>query len=86
MTTTVSVKFPSRLLERLPRAGQGRSGFIIQAVEEKLARQAPVEWKPSSKRGRRLAALLERGRQERSPLLDEAALERELAERRGRLA
>ena len=86
MTTTVSVKIPRRLLERMPKAGQGRSGFIIQAVEEKLGRQMPVEWKPSSKRGRRLAALLERGRQERSPLLDEAGLERELAERRGRLA
>jgi hypothetical protein len=70
----------------MPKAGQGRSGFILQAVEEKLARQTPADWKPSSKRGRRMAALLERGRQERSPLLDEAALERELADRRGRLA
>lgn len=86
MTTTVSVKIPRRLLERMPRAGQGRSGFILQALEEKLATQTPVNWKPTSKRGRRLAALLERGRDERVPLLDEAALERELAERRGRLA
>jgi hypothetical protein len=37
MTTTVSVKIPKRVLERMPRAGQGRSGFIVQALEEKLA-------------------------------------------------
>ncbi|MFM8360732.1 MAG: hypothetical protein ACKOET_19455, partial [Verrucomicrobiota bacterium] len=59
---------------------------IIQAVEEKLARRAPVEWEPKTRRGRQLAAMLERGRDERRPLLDEAALERELAERRGRMA
>ena len=86
MTTTVSVKIPAHLLERLPKAGQGRSGFILQALEEKLDRQAPAEWKPTTKRGRRLAALLERGRAERHPLLNEEALRRELQERRGRLA
>lgn len=86
MTTTVSVKIPKRVLERMPRAGQGRSGFIVKALEEKLARQTPVPWKPTSKRGRRLAALLERGLDERRPALDEVALERELAERRGRWA
>jgi hypothetical protein len=86
MTTTVSVKIPSRLLERMPKAGQGRSGFIVRALEEKLERQIPAPWKPTTKRGRRLAALLERGRDQRLPFLDEAALERELAERRGRWA
>lgn len=86
MTTTVSVKIPRRLLERMPKAGEGRSGFILQALEEKLATQGPGKWKSDSVRGRRLAALLEKGRDERLPLLDEAALERELAERRGRLA
>lgn len=85
MTTTVSIKIPARLLERLPRAGQGRSGFILQALEEKLARQAPPEWKPTTRRGRRLAALLAQGRKERDPLLNEEALQRELRERRGRL-
>ncbi|MBM3883366.1 MAG: hypothetical protein FJ387_27270 [Verrucomicrobia bacterium] len=86
MTTTVSVKIPPGILERIPRAGQGRSGFIRQALEEKLARQAPARWKPTTRRGRRLAALLERGRAERFPLLGEEALRRELRERRGRLA
>jgi hypothetical protein len=86
MTTTVSVKIPSHLLERMPKAGHGRSGFILQALEEKLTRQTPAEWKPTTKRGRRLAALLELGREERSPLLGEEALRRELRERRGRLA
>jgi hypothetical protein len=86
MTETVSVKIPRQLLERMPKAGQGRSGFIVQALEEKLARQTPVAWKPTSKRGRRLAALLERGREERTPLLSETALRQELRERRGRWA
>lgn len=86
MTTTVSVKIPKRLLERMPKAGQGRSGFILQALEEKLAAQTPSKWNPTSERGRRLAALLEKGRDERLPLLSEAAFERELAERRGRMA
>ena len=39
MTTTVSVKIPARILERIPKAGQGRSGFIVEALEEKLERQ-----------------------------------------------
>lgn len=86
MTTTVSVRIPKRLLERMPKAGQGRSGFILRALEEKLAAQGPSNWNPTSERGRRLAALLEKGRDERLPLLSEAAFERELAERRGRLA
>lgn len=86
MTTTVSVKIPASLLERLPKAGQGRSGFILRALEEKLARQSAPEWKPTTHRGRRLAALLAQGRKERSPLLDTEALDRELRERRGRLA
>ena len=86
MTTTVSVKIPAHLLERLPKPGQGRSGFILKALEEKLARQSPPKWNPTTRRGRRLAALLARGRTERHPLLDEEALQGELRERRGRLA
>ncbi|MCL4178309.1 MAG: hypothetical protein KJ072_11290 [Verrucomicrobia bacterium] len=86
MTTTVSVKIPARILERIPKAGQGRSGFIVEALEEKLERQPASEWKSTTKRGRRLAAMLEKGKNERLPLLGEEALQRELRERRGRSA
>lgn len=83
-TTIVSVKIPARLLENIPAAGHGRSGFIVQAIEEKIARRKPALWKPKTKRGRRLAALLEKGRAERSPLLSDERVQQELNERRGR--
>jgi hypothetical protein len=83
-TTVVSVKIPSRVLEQIPPAGQGRSGFIVQAIEEKIAKRKPVQWKPKTERGRRMAALLKKGRAERSPLLSDAQVEQELSERRGR--
>lgn len=86
MTVTVSVKIPAQLLERMPKAGSGRSGFIVRALEEKLARQTRPAWQPATRRGRRLAALLEQGARERQPLLDSAGLEQELRERRGRFA
>ena len=83
-TTTVSVKIPARILERIPAPGHGRSRFIVQALEKEIARQRPAEWKPTTVRGRRLAKLLEAGKAERYPLLNEAEFERELKERRGR--
>jgi hypothetical protein len=83
-TTIVSVKIPARVLERMPPAGQGRSGFIVQAIEEKIARRKPVEWRPKTERGRRMAALLKKGRAERHPLLSNEQIEQELKERRGR--
>ncbi|HZR19315.1 MAG TPA: hypothetical protein VFE51_18650 [Verrucomicrobiae bacterium] len=83
-TEVVSVKVPTRLLEQIPAAGNGRSGFIIQAIEEKISRRKPVRWTPKTERGRRLAALLDKGRAERMPLLSDAQVERELSERRGR--
>jgi hypothetical protein len=39
-SVAVSVKIPARILERIPPPGQGRSGFIVQAIEEKLARNS----------------------------------------------
>jgi metal-responsive CopG/Arc/MetJ family transcriptional regulator len=83
-TTIVSVKIPERILEQIPPAGQGRSGFIVQAIEEKIAKRKPVRWKPKTERGRRMAALLKKGRAERHPLLSDAQAEQELKERRGR--
>ena len=83
--TTVSVKIPARILERIPAPGNGRSGFIVRALEEKLSRQKKAEWKPNSGRGRKLAALLAKGKAERYPLLNEEQFERELAARRGRV-
>ena len=83
-TTIVSIKIPARILEQIPPAGHGRSGFIVQAIEEKIAKRKPVQWKPKTERGRRMATLLKKGRAERGPLLSDAQVEQELRERRGR--
>jgi hypothetical protein len=83
-TTIVSIKIPARILEQIPAAGHGRSGFIVQAIEEKIARRKPAQWKPKTERGRRMAALLKKGRAERNPMLSDAQVEQEFKERRGR--
>jgi hypothetical protein len=83
-STLVSVRIPTRILEQIPSAGQGRAGFIVRAIGEKIAKRKPVPWKPKTERGRRMAALLEKGRAERSPLLSDAQVEEELKQRRGR--
>lgn len=80
----VSVKIPPHLLERLPLAGQGRSRFILTALEEKISRQEAPEWKPATRRGRKLAKLLEAGKAERGPVMTLAEVEQEIRERRGR--
>jgi hypothetical protein len=87
MTSTklISVKVPERLLRLLPAAGKGRSRFVIAALEEKISRRNLDTWKPKTKRGQRLAALLEKGKLERAPGLDDEDISRELMERRGRL-
>jgi hypothetical protein len=80
---TVSVKIPGRILEQMPPPGHGRSGFIVRALEEKLGRKKTSPWKATTARGRRLAALLEKGKQERGPDLTVEELEAEIRERRG---
>jgi hypothetical protein len=55
----------------------------VRAIEEKLARKTPAPWKPTTARGRRLAALLEKGKRERGPDLTLEELAAELRERRG---
>ena len=82
-SVTVSVKIPARILERIPSPGQGRSGFIVRAIEEKLTRKESAPWKPSTARGRRLAALLAKGKRERGPDLTLEELEAEIRARRG---
>jgi hypothetical protein len=86
MTSTklVSVKVPLKIFRAMPGAHKGRSRFIISALEEKILQRRESEWKPTTKRGRRMAALLEKGKAEREPLLDDEGIARELAERRGR--
>jgi hypothetical protein len=79
----VTVKIPARILDRIPRPGQGRSGFILRAIEEKLARKKPELWEPTTARGRKLAALLARGKRERGPDLNPEEFENELRDRRG---
>jgi hypothetical protein len=85
MTTTklVSVKVPLKIFRALPGAHQGRSRFIVSALEEKISRRES-EWKPTTERGRQLAALLEKGAAERGEPLDAEGIAAELAERRGR--
>lgn len=81
---TISFECPPELRERLPASDKDRDAFIVEAIVEKLERAQPAEWKPTTKRGLRLAELLEAGKAERTPLLSEAEFERELSERRGR--
>ena len=83
-TTTVSVKIPARILERIPAPGNGRSRFIVRALEKEIERQRPAEWKPTTKRGRMFAKLLEAGKAERGPFMSLDELEREIMERKGR--
>ena len=84
MTSTklVSVKLPMKVFRAIPGAHKGRSRFIISALEEKIS-QRKAEWKPTTARGRRMAALLEKGAAERGLLLDDDGIARELRERRG---
>ena len=82
-SVAVSVKIPLRILDRIPPAGHGRSGFIVLALEEKLARKVPAPWKPATARGRKLAALLEKGKHERGADLTQEEFEAELLARRG---
>jgi hypothetical protein len=49
--TTVSVKIPARILEKIPAPGNGRSRFIVNAIEEKIARRKPASGKPKTARG-----------------------------------
>ena len=58
--TAISVKIPTRILEQMPAPGNGRSAFIVKAIEEKLAKRRS-DWKPQSDRGRRMASLLAKG-------------------------
>ena len=84
-SVTVSVKIPARILDRIPRAGNGRSGFIVRAIEEKLAQKKPAPWKPTTPHGRKLAALLKKGKRERGRDLTTEELEAEIQDRRGGL-
>ncbi|HEU5123019.1 MAG TPA: hypothetical protein VFW05_03040 [Verrucomicrobiae bacterium] len=84
-TVLISVKVPARIAAKLPVAGNGRSRFIVEAIEEKAARkQQAKDWKPVTARGKRMAALLAKGRSERAPLLSESEIEAELSKRKGR--
>ncbi|HEX3624618.1 MAG TPA: hypothetical protein VH280_04240 [Verrucomicrobiae bacterium] len=54
-----------------------------QALDRRL-RQAS-EWQPTTDRGQKLKAILDKGRAERKPLLSDEEVARELKDRRGRL-
>jgi len=84
MTTMkmISFKAPMRIFRALPGAHNGRSRFIISALEEKISRREE-EWQPTTERGRRLKAILDRGAAERGAPLDAEGIAAELRERRG---
>jgi hypothetical protein len=82
-TKLISVKVPMKIFRALPGAHKGRSRFIVSALEEKIRRQES-EWQPKTERGRRLKAILDKGRAERGEPLDAEGIARELQERRGR--
>lgn len=84
MATTISFKAPARILEGLPAPGNGRSRFIIQALEEKISRQQQPKWEPTTPLGRKFAAILEKGKKARGPELSETEFDREFSGRRGR--
>jgi len=83
-TKLISVKLPIKLFRAIPEAHRGRSRFIISALEEKVQRQE-TEWQPTTERGRRLKAILDKGAAERGQPLDAEGIARELRERRGGL-
>lgn len=83
-TKIVSVKLPMKIFRAIPGAHNGRSRFIISALEEKIQRQ-DAEWQPTTERGRRLKAILDKGAAERGEPLDAEGIARELRERRGGL-
>jgi len=83
-TKMVSVKVPMRVFRNLPPAHEGRSQFIIAALEEKIQRRES-NWEPQTTRGKRLKAILEKGAAERGAPLDAEGIARELRERRGGL-
>jgi hypothetical protein len=82
MTKVVSFKAPLKIFRALPGAHKGRSRFIIAALEEKISRRES-EWQPTTERGWRLKAILDRGASERGEPLDAEGIARELRERRG---
>lgn len=86
MTSTklVSIKLPMKVFRAIPGAHKGRSRFIISALEEKISRRE-TEWKPTTARGRKFHAILEKGAAERGEPLDAEGIARELRERRGGL-
>jgi hypothetical protein len=78
------VKLPIKRLRAIPGTHQGRTHFIISALEEKIKRRE-TEWQPTTDRGRRLKAILDKGADERGEPLDAGGIRRELRERRGEL-
>lgn len=86
MTTTklVSVKVPLKIFRALPDAHNGRSRFIISALEEKISQRHETEWQPTTARGRRMKAILDKGAAERGEPLDAEGIAAELRVRRGR--
>jgi len=83
-TKLISVKLPITLSRAIPEAHRGRSRFIISALEEKVQRQE-TEWQPTTERGRRLKAILDKGATERGEPRDAEGVARELRARRGGL-
>jgi hypothetical protein len=86
MTSTklVSVKVPLKIFRAMPGAHKGRSRFIISALEEKISQRRETEWQPTTARGRRMKAILDKGAAERGEPLDAEGIAAELRERRGR--
>jgi hypothetical protein len=82
-TKLVSVRVPMKIFRALPGAHKGRSRFILSALEEKIQHQES-EWQSTTERGRRLKAILDKGRAERGPFLSDEEVARELQERRGK--
>jgi hypothetical protein len=80
----VTVKLPEGDLRRIPVSN--RSGFIREAVSEKLARMTSTEWAPRTEAGKRRRLLRQRFIKQGGELLDTEGIAAEVRQRRGGLA
>jgi hypothetical protein len=55
-----------KIFRALPSESKVRSRFIISALEEKISQRHETEWQPTTARGRRMKAILDKGAAERA--------------------
>jgi len=82
----LAAKVPRAILKEVDRlAGDNRSAWVREAIEEKLHRETPcaTDFKPKTAFGRRLLALRQRHLSKGGPTLTLEEIRQEVARRRG---